>query len=130
MTIRTRPVKIAPANTLCGFRNCGSGKNAIHILTEGLPIAPQGTALCGYHSPYDVTPADIDAQNAIPAVQRWEVILTPVDRKNERVIHTFTWAPVRSQAYTRIADMFDNDRGTWAGWNFTVALYPTVINPA
>lgn len=126
-----RKYTIAPVNTPCShYSGClaPNRANAIHVMVEACYRIPAGSALCGYHSPYDVTPADIDAQSATPEIQRWEVTLTPVDRKNERVVHTFTWAPVRSQAYTRIADMFEKDRAVWAGWNFTVALYPTVLN--
>lgn len=45
---------IAPENTPCGFRRCGTDKNAVHVLTTNLPVAKAGTALCSYHSPYDV----------------------------------------------------------------------------
>ena len=62
-----RLVTVAPANTPCGWTaygetgtklTCESGKDAAHVLTETLPVAVKGTALCGFHSPYDVTDAD------------------------------------------------------------------------
>lgn len=37
---------------------CQGGKNAVHVLTATLPVGEKGTALCGFHSPYDVTDAD------------------------------------------------------------------------
>lgn len=66
--MNTRPVVQAPRDTLCGFRYQGQGckagvsttdtgpgpREAVHVLTMSLPVAPSGTALCGYHSPYDV----------------------------------------------------------------------------
>lgn len=63
-----KPYTIAPANTPCGWQNrgsfsgisydCGSGRDAVHILTQSLPVAPEGTALCAYHSPFDVVPGE------------------------------------------------------------------------
>lgn len=63
-----RMVTVAALGTPCGWwtyssetghkHTCGSGKPAVHVLTETLPVAKAGTALCGLHSPYDVTEAD------------------------------------------------------------------------
>lgn len=54
----------APVNTPCGWRYsygsnssadvCQGDRPAVHVLTRSLPVAPAGTALCAYHSPYDV----------------------------------------------------------------------------
>lgn len=71
--IPTRPVTIAPLGTPCGWTaygetgvtlTCGSNRDAVHILTTPLPVARKGTALCAFHSPYDVTEADRQAQKA------------------------------------------------------------------
>lgn len=65
-----RPVTVAPMGTPCGWwmygetghkHTCGSGYMAIHILTETLPVAKAGTALCGFHSPFDPTEAEREA---------------------------------------------------------------------
>lgn len=66
--MNAKPYTIAPANTPCGWQNrgsfsgisynCGSGRDAVHILTKSLPVAPEGTALCAYHSPFDVIPGE------------------------------------------------------------------------
>ena len=45
------PLPAAPG-TPCGVR-CYGTDPAIHVLTESLPVAPAGTALCAYHSPFD-----------------------------------------------------------------------------
>ncbi len=67
-TNTARLVVPAPANTPCGWwmystetghkHTCGSDRLAVHVLTATLPVAAEGTALCGFHSPYDVTEAD------------------------------------------------------------------------
>lgn len=65
MSYRADNIKAAPRGTLCewaagstrysGCRgNNGKPSLAVHILLKGLPVAPAGTALCGYHSPFDV----------------------------------------------------------------------------
>jgi hypothetical protein len=79
----TRPVTPAPAGTPCGWTaygetgtrlTCAGGDSdpgahvldrkpsipamAVHVLTRTLPVAVEGTALCGFHSPYDVTADD------------------------------------------------------------------------
>lgn len=46
----------APKNTACGIDGCATGKPAVHVLGEDFPIAPAGTALCAFHSPFDVKP--------------------------------------------------------------------------
>lgn len=111
----------APPNTLCGFdyygRKCqhdnGKPGTAVHTLTQGLPVAPAGTSLCAYHSPYDV-------------VRRYELTLTPdVSNKGERTVHTFTWGRTRREAYVRVTSMMDADGGMWDGWSFTLADEPT-----
>jgi len=78
-----RMVTLAPKGTPCGWTTygetgtrltCAGGNRdarahvldsktsipamAVHILTETLPVAPKGTALCAYHSPWDVTEAE------------------------------------------------------------------------
>lgn len=47
---------VSDGMTPCGFRTCAvPGRPvAVHILREDLPVAPAGTHLCAYHSPYDV----------------------------------------------------------------------------
>lgn len=132
MTTRTRPVKILPEGIQCGYHSgCLSSdrENAIHETTESTYRIPAGTPLCGYHSPYDVTPEDRAEQIRL-SLHRYEVELTPASLRTDRVIHTFSWGTTRAAAYARVAEMLDNDPETWEGWNFTVALYPTVINPA
>lgn len=64
MSELSRPAP-APANTACGFTGCASGKPAVHVLRENLPIAPAGTPLCGFHSPYDRD--DTDNSPTFPA---------------------------------------------------------------
>lgn len=44
----------APPATPCGFPRCATKAPAVHILLIDLPVGKVGTALCGYHSPYDV----------------------------------------------------------------------------
>lgn len=65
-----RPVTVAPKGTPCGWTaygetgtrlTCQGGRDAIHILTVTLPVAVAGTALCGYHSPWDPTDAEREA---------------------------------------------------------------------
>lgn len=65
-----RPVTVAPMGTPCGWTaygetgtklTCHGDRPAIHILTVSLPVAKAGTALCGYHSPWDATPAEREA---------------------------------------------------------------------
>ena len=46
----------APKNTACGIDGCATGKPAVHVLGEDFPIAPEGTALGAFHSPFDVKP--------------------------------------------------------------------------
>lgn len=124
--IVARPVTPAPSGTLCGFWHsygpnsragygCMSGKpegpgTAVHVLTTDHPVAPAGTPLCAYHSPYDV-------------VRRWELTLSP-DTGKGRDVHTFTWGRTRTEAYARVVDMMD-DGDTWDGWSFTLANEPT-----
>src|SRR5688500_18376790 len=59
-----RPVTTAPMGTPCGWNaygetgtylTCQGGRNAIHVLTQTLPVAKAGTALCAFHSPFDPT---------------------------------------------------------------------------
>lgn len=78
-----RLVVPAPANTPCGWwaygetghkLTCASGRLAVHVLTSTLPVATEGTALCGFHSPCDVTEADkyatwVDGMAADPGVE-------------------------------------------------------------
>lgn len=65
MSYRADSIKAAPKGTLCGwtygkgrYSTCmgdhGKPSLAVHILLKSLPVAPAGTALCGYHSPFDV----------------------------------------------------------------------------
>lgn len=72
-SIPTRPVTVAPVGTPCGWTaygetgtrlTCHGGRDAVHILTKTLPVAVEGTALCGFHSPYDVTDAERAARHA------------------------------------------------------------------
>lgn len=120
----SRPVTPAPVGTLCGFNRqglkCmgghpGPGK-AVHVLTHSLPIAPAGTALCAFHSPYDV-------------LRRWDVTLSPDNRRNGRDVHTFTWGVTRHDAMHRVITMMDatddDGNGMWDGWSFTLADAPT-----
>lgn len=109
---------VAPEGTLCSFdyygRKCardhGKPSRAVHTLTQSLPFAPAGTALCAFHSPYDV-------------VRRWDLTLSP-DTGKGRNVHTFTWGRTRTEAYARVMDMMDNT-DTWDGWSFTLADEPT-----
>lgn len=50
-------VQTAQPGTPCGV-TCQTGRPAVHVLLNDLPIAPAGTALCSFHSPYDVVPSD------------------------------------------------------------------------
>jgi hypothetical protein len=111
---------VAPEGSVCGFdyygRKCARGAEngpdrAVHTLTQSLPIAPAGTNLCAYHSPYDV-------------VRRWELTLSP-DSPKGRPVHTFTWGRTRREAYARVTDMMDADGGMWDGWSFSLADEPT-----
>ena len=54
-TVRVTRVPVIPADpgTRCGA-DCGTGRPAVHVLTVDLPVGPVGTALCAFHSPYDV----------------------------------------------------------------------------
>jgi hypothetical protein len=74
-----RLVVPALAGTPCGWKafgetgtklTCESGRDAAHILTATLPVAPEGTALCGLHSPYDVTEADRAATAGVADTER------------------------------------------------------------
>lgn len=64
---RFRPVITATPGTPCGWTTygetgtkltCQGDRPAVHVLTETLPVAKAGTALCGYHSPFDPTDAE------------------------------------------------------------------------
>lgn len=44
---------VAPTGTPCGVL-CFHKRPAVHVLTESLPVAPAGTPLCAYHSPFDI----------------------------------------------------------------------------
>jgi hypothetical protein len=61
---RVRPVSLAPVNTPCAWSyrsdRCYDG-TAIHVLHHDVPGIPAGTAVCGYHSPYDVTEDEREA---------------------------------------------------------------------
>ena len=121
-----RPVTPAAPGTLCGYWHaygpnsksgygCAGGKPkgpavAVHVLTTDHPVAPAGTALCAFHSPYDV-------------VRRWELTLSP-DTGKGRDVHTFTWGRTRTEAYARVTAMMDRT-DTWDGWSFTLADEPT-----
>jgi hypothetical protein len=37
-----------------GKKDCATNAPAVHVLMVDLPIAKAGTALCAFHSPYDV----------------------------------------------------------------------------
>lgn len=110
----------ATPGTLCQFdyygRKCqhndGQPGPAVHKITQSLPVAPAGTELCAYHSPYDV-------------LRRWELTLSPDSPKGGRDVHTFTWGRTRREAYARVTDMMDADGGMWDGWSFTLANDPT-----
>jgi hypothetical protein len=71
MSYRAESIKAAPKDTLCAWTNgkgrystCkgdhGKPSPAIHILLKSLPVGSAGTALCGYHSPFDVLPEERD----------------------------------------------------------------------
>lgn len=125
--MRTRPVVVAPLNTPCGHYSGCQGPdrdNAIHVMVESFPAGRAGTALCGYHSPFDVTPEDRGIQTE---KLRWEVTLTPNDRKNQRVIQSFTWAPTREAACERMAEEFAAHPIVWGDWTFAVASNPTEL---
>lgn len=117
-----RDVRPAAPGTLCGFdyygRKCARGAEngpdvAVHVLTQSIPLAPAGTALCAYHSPYDV-------------LRRWELTLSPDGSTDPRAnVHTFTWGRTRREAYTRVVDMMDDQGGMWDGWSFSLADAPT-----
>jgi hypothetical protein len=121
MSETTTHIPAAPG-TPCGFwrshgpnggAGCESGPDrsparAVHVLTEDLPVAPAGTPLCAFHSPYAVR-------------YRYDVKLTP-DSVKGRTVHTFTWGVTRGEAYARVARMMD--RPEWSGWSFDVADAP------
>ncbi len=124
-----RHVVNAPQGSTCGFSymnggrpSCKGGKSAtggfapapaVHVLTKDLPVAPAGTPLCAYHSPYDV-------------LRRYELTLTPDGKHSPRdVVHTFTWGYNRGEAYSRVIAMMDDQDGMWDGWSFTLADQPT-----
>src|SRR5688572_29519853 len=83
-----RKVEVAPAGTPCGWKAygetgtlllCQSGREAIHVLTETLPVAVAGTALCAYHSPWDVTDADRAEQEGRTGIEILQELLTLTD---------------------------------------------------
>lgn len=58
-TYRDDTITDAQPDTPCGwkfgdFLTCQSGMPAVHVLKKDLPVAPKGTALCSYHSPFEV----------------------------------------------------------------------------
>jgi hypothetical protein len=58
MSYRAETIRdIAVEGVPCGWTHrgsvCRSGKPAVHVLLKSLPVAPRGTALCAYHSPFD-----------------------------------------------------------------------------
>ena len=70
-----RPVTTAAIGTPCGWTAfgetgtwlaCQADRPAVHVLTETLPIAPAGTALCAFHSPFDPTAAERAAIQPAP----------------------------------------------------------------
>src|SRR5688572_31371286 len=77
-----RMVVTAAAGTPCGWKaygeagtllTCESGRDAIHVLTGTLPVGVKGTALCAYHSPWDVTDADRAEQSEKSEIGRAHV---------------------------------------------------------
>jgi len=56
---------LAPAEMPCGWTGgicSGNHGSAIHVLKVSLPIAKMGTALCPWHSPYDVQAGEREKQ--------------------------------------------------------------------
>jgi len=58
---------LAPSGFPCGWTNqgmrcSGNSGSAIHVLKVSLPIAPMGTALCPWHSPYEVKAGEREKQ--------------------------------------------------------------------
>lgn len=67
-----RPVTTAKPGTPCGYSpGCDSHRLAVHVLTQDLPVAKAGTALCAFHSPFD--PTDDERAEASPAGKLTEV---------------------------------------------------------
>lgn len=105
-----RLVTAAPINTPCGWKalsetgtklTCEAGREAVHILTATLPVAPEGTALCAFHSPYDVTPADrlamVEASKSGIDVLRELLTLEPVKKVKVAVVH---YVPADAKPYS------------------------------
>lgn len=98
-TNTARLVVPAPANTPCGWwtyteagrmDTCQGGRDAVHVLTATLPIASEGTALCGFHSPYDVTEADRAATNGTEAeVSGVEILADMLTLEPVAEVHVF-----------------------------------------
>jgi hypothetical protein len=81
-----RMVTVAPKGTPCGWRaygetgtrlTCQGSKDAVHILTVTLPVATKGTALCAFHSPWDVTEVDRAEVAEVEAVIYADTITHP-----------------------------------------------------
>lgn len=56
---------LAPVGMPCGWTGgqcSGKSGSAIHVLKHSLPGSPIGTALCPWHSPYDVKAGEREKQ--------------------------------------------------------------------
>lgn len=118
-----RPVTVAAPGTPCGWTyrdsetgktlTCEGGKDAVHVLTQALPVAQAGTALCGYHSPFDVT--DAERAKAMAEAERDEqsgldllremLTLTPVPAAKPtkvKVVHAGDLGVVKTAACGRM----------------------------
>lgn len=137
-TNTTRLVVPAPANTPCGWwmygetghkHTCGSGRLAVHVLTETLPVAKAGTALCGFHSPYDVTEADRAATNGTEAgVSGLEILAdmltldTPAEAPAFDVVKFHKLSPAMVGVLTEVAGV----RGLVGAWAMSNVVIPAV----
>lgn len=90
-------VRKALPNTPCGWTAnngrsvCASvarGEFAVHVLNFSLPVAPAGTALCAFHSPYDVKATDA------PAIEPDTYNVRINDDQTNQDMHGLTWGEV------------------------------------
>lgn len=94
-------------NTLCAWSHqglpCAHAKGqpapAIHVLTRSLPVAPQGTALCAYHSPVDPQPAPVARFDARSRVGR------QLDRNNPQALVTAFRSRIIQNRYLEMNDL-------------------------
>lgn len=127
-----RPVVVAAPGTPCGWTAnsgrevCGSGKPAVHVLTATLPVAAEGTALCGFHSPYDPTDAEREAcgvplrTNAQAGAQRLAVMAEHKAMMGRAAVVVRAEQAVRafklSVPMVGVLKMVADSRGTVGAW--------------